>query len=38
MMKVIQGGFEEGMWLHGSSVYSGEEIEIYDYNIEYGLF
>jgi hypothetical protein len=34
MMKLIQGGFEEGMWLHDRSAYSDAEIEIWNTRLE----
>lgn len=33
-MKVIQGGFDEGMWLHDRSASSDEEIEIWNARLE----
>jgi len=34
MMKVIKGGFHEGMWQHDRKTYSDEEIEIWNARLE----
>jgi hypothetical protein len=34
MMKVIQGGFDERMWLHDRNAYSDKEIEVWNARLE----
>ena len=34
MMKVVKGGFKEGMWQHDRNTYSDEEIEIWNVRLE----
>ncbi|MHB8066520.1 MAG: hypothetical protein ACYDIC_01325 [Desulfobaccales bacterium] len=34
MMKVIQGGFDERMWLDERNAYSDEEIEVWNARLE----
>lgn len=29
-MRIIKGGFDEGMWLHDRNTYSDEEIEVWN--------